>query len=150
MDLILWRHAEAQDGVPDASRPLTEKGHKQARQMAQWLRAHLPAQTRVLVSPALRAQETALALELPRDTSKEVGLGATPFSILTAAGWPDTQGAVVVVGHQPTLGQLAAYLICGDVAEWSVKKGAIWWLSNRVRQDESQTVIRCVLSPEML
>lgn len=150
MDLILWRHAEAQDGLPDASRALTEKGHKQAKQMAEWLNARLPKQTRLLVSPAVRAQETAAALSQDGETSKDVGLGATPFTILTAAGWPDAQGAVIVVGHQPTLGQLAAYLICGETADWSVKKGAIWWLSNRVRQDETQTVLRCVLAPEML
>ncbi len=150
MDLILWRHAEAQDCLPDISRPLTEKGHKQAQQMADWLSARLPKQTRLLVSPALRAQETAAALSQNVETEKAVGLSATPFTILTAAAWLDAQGAVVVVGHQPTLGQLAAYLICGEAADWSVKKGAIWWLSNRVRQDETQTVLRCVLSPEML
>lgn len=150
MDLILWRHAEAQETQPDVSRALTEKGHKQARQMAAWLQERLPAQTRVLVSPATRTQETALALGRTVETSKAVGLAATPFSILSAAGWPDAQGAVLVVGHQPTLGQLAAYLICGEVGDWSVKKGAIWWLSNRVHQDENQTVLRCVLSPDLL
>ena len=150
MDLILWRHAEAHDGVPDASRALTEKGHTQARLMAEWLQAHLPTQPRVLLSPARRAQETAQALSFESETSNAVGLAAMPFTLLSAAGWPDAQGAVIVVGHQPTLGQVAAYLICGEAADWSVKKGAIWWLSNRVRQNESQTVLRCVLGPDHL
>lgn len=150
MDLILWRHAEAEDGTPDAGRKLTDKGRKQAQQMATWLKQRLPEHTRILVSDATRAQQTAQAMGMAFDTSTQVGLDANPVSILTAAGWPDARGAVLVVGHQPTLGQLAAFLLCGEEQGWSVKKGAVWWLSNRVRQDEGQTVLRCVLAPEML
>lgn len=150
MDLILWRHAEAEDGTPDAGRKLTDKGRKQAQQMAAWLKQRLPEHTRILVSGATRAQQTAQAMGMAFDTSTQVGLNANPVSILTAAGWPDARGAVLVVGHQPTLGRLAAFLLCGEEQEWSVKKGAVWWLSNRVRQDEGQTVLRCVLAPEML
>ena len=150
MDLILWRHAEAEDGIPDAKRKLTAKGQKQAQQMGAWLRGHLPQQTRILVSPATRTQQTAQALELPFATVGDIGVGANPVSILTAAGWPDASHAVLVVGHQPTLGQLAAFLLCGEEQDWSVKKGALWWFSNRVRQGEGQTVLRCALAPEML
>ena len=150
MDLILWRHAEAEDGLPDAGRKLTEKGHKQAQQMALWLHQHLPERTRILVSPATRAQQTAQAMDVAFETATQVGLSASPVSILTTAAWPDARGAVLVVGHQPTLGRLAAFLLCGEEQAWSVKKGAIWWFSNRVRQDESQTVLRCVLAPEMI
>jgi phosphohistidine phosphatase len=151
MDLILWRHAEAVDGLPDAGRRLTEKGHKQAQQMAAWLQQHLPEErTRILVSPATRAQQTAQAMGVEYETSTQLGLSASPVSILTAAAWPDVHGAVLVVGHQPTLGRLAAFLLCGEEQEWSVKKGALWWISNRVRQGEGQTVLRCVLAPEMI
>ena len=150
MDLILWRHAEAEDGMPDAKRRLTDKGQKQAQQMAVWLRAHLPKNTRILASPATRTQQTVQALELPFETLTDVGISASAVSILTAAGWPDASNAVLVVGHQPTLGQLAAYLLCGEEQYWSVKKGALWWISNRVRQGEGQSVLRCALAPEML
>ena len=150
MDLILWRHAEAEDGMPDAKRRLTDKGQKQAQQMAVWLRAHLPKNTRILASPATRTQQTVQALELPFETLTDVGISASAVSILTAAGWPDASNAVLIVGHQPTLGQLAAYLLCGEEQYWSVKKGALWWISNRVRQGEGQSVLRCALAPEML
>ena len=150
MDLILWRHAEAEDGMPDAKRRLTDKGQKQAQQMATWLRAHLPAKTRILASPTTRTQQTVQALELPFETLTDVGISASAVSILTAAGWPDASNAVLIVGHQPTLGQLAAYLLCGEEQYWSVKKGALWWISNRVRQGEGQSVLRCALAPEML
>ena len=42
MELILWRHAEAEDGVPDGERALTKKGRKQARAVAAWLKPHSP------------------------------------------------------------------------------------------------------------
>ena len=50
MDLILWRHAEAEPGEPDLGRRLTAKGIQQAERMAAWLDGHLPATTRVLAS----------------------------------------------------------------------------------------------------
>ena len=62
MELILWRHAEALDGVPDMARKLTAKGEKQAREMAQWLRPRLPKRTRIIVSPAQRTLQTVKAL----------------------------------------------------------------------------------------
>lgn len=150
MDLILWRHADAEDGMPDAARKLTSKGEMQAEYMAAWLKAHLPADACVLVSPAKRAQQTARALTESFQTARGIDVGADASAVLAAAGWPDAKGAVVIVGHQPTLGRVAALLLAGAEAEWVVKKGGVWWLSNRVRQDERQTVLRAVMSPEFL
>jgi phosphohistidine phosphatase len=149
MDLILWRHADAEDGVPDAARILTGKGTKQAKKMAKWLKAHLPEGYRTIVSPAKRAQQTAQALDANYVTLKEIGAGTTAKALLAAAGWPDARGTVVVVGHQPTLGQTVALLLCGAEADWSLKKGAIWWLANR-QNNENQVVVRAVISTDML
>jgi len=149
MDLILWRHADADDSSPDMARALTEKGQKQAAQMALWLRAHLPKGTRILVSPATRAQQTALALTEEFQTVREIAPGASYASVLAAAGWPDAKGTVLVVGHQPTLGHVAALLLTGEPGEWSVKKGAIYWLTNRARAEQSQVVLKAALSPDM-
>jgi len=149
MDLILWRHAEAEDGVPDAARVLTDKGAKQAKKMAKWLKARLPENYRIIVSPARRAQQTAQALDANYVTVKEIGARSSAKALLVAAGWPDAQGTVVIVGHQPTLGQTAALLMCGTVAGWSIKKGAIWWLASR-QHDETQVVLRAVISSDML
>ena len=150
MDLILWRHAEAEDSVPDAGRKLTDKGLIQAQRMAAWLKPRLPHHTRILVSPATRTQQTAAALEMQFETVKEVGVGTNPIILLAKSGWPDTPDAVLIVGHQPTLGQVAAFTLSGEVRNWSVKKGAIWWISKRVRQGEGQAVLRCMLAPELL
>lgn len=150
MDLILWRHAEAEDGVPDQGRKLTAKGEKQAAKMAAWLKANLPEDARILVSPTVRTRQTAAALARDYSAVKDVGPGVSVAALLGAAGWPDAKGAVVVVGHQPTLGQVVAYLLANTQESWSVKKGAVWWLSNRTRQEETQTVLRAVMSPEFL
>lgn len=150
MDLILWRHAEAEEGVPDHGRKLTAKGEKQAEKMAEWLKARLPKETRIIASPAARTQQTAQALKLPFETAHEISVGASVPALLAAAGWPDARGAVLVVGHQPTLGQTAALLLGGEEAYWSVKKGAVWWFSTRVRSSESQVVLRAVMANDLL
>ena len=151
MDLILWRHAEAEDGFPDANRALTKRGFKQAEHMAAWLDKRLPKDVEILVSPATRTQQTAQALGRPFKTSTHVGTGADAAHLLAAAEWPDgAKRSVLVVGHQPTLGHVASLLLCGSEANWSIKKGAIWWLSSRVRADESQVVLRAMLTPELL
>jgi phosphohistidine phosphatase len=149
MDLIIWRHAEAEDGVPDLERKLTSKGRKQAERVAQWLLQRLPARFAVIASPATRAQQTAEALGVPVKTERALAPGATPEAILTACGWPDGKGAVVVVGHQPDLGRALARLL-GAQAGYGVKKGALWWISNRVRDEKDQTVVRAVVSPDLL
>lgn len=150
MDLILWRHAEAEPGEPDLGRKLTSKGHKQAAKMAEWLERHLPDSCRVLVSPANRAQETAQALGRRFRTVPDIAPGASPEAVLSAAGWPDSREPVLIIGHQPTLGAVAAYLLSGEPAAWSMKKGAIWWISTRVRETGAQTILRAVVSPDFV
>lgn len=150
MDLLLWRHAEAEDGYPDQKRKLTARGEKQAQQMAEWLKTHAPKDLRIIASPATRCQQTAKALGLPLETDRRLGVDSHAANILATANWPEGSptGAVLIVGHQPTLGQTAALLLSGTEADWSVKKGAIWWFSNRTRHGETQTVLRAVVPSE--
>ncbi len=150
MDLILWRHAEAVDGMPDMARKLTAKGEKQAREMAQWLRPRLPKHTRIIVSPAQRTLQTVKALTEEFEILRDLAPGASPTAILAAAQWPDRADAVLVVGHQPSLGMVAATLIAGEPIPWSIKKGGLWWLSHRVRGEQPQVVLRAVVSPDLL
>lgn len=145
MDLLLWRHAEAEEGSIDMQRRLTARGEKQAEAIAHWLREHLPSKLRILVSPAVRTQQTAAVLGLPFETHRKLGPDACVSDLIAASGWPTANGAVLIVGHQPTLGRLAALLLAGQEANWTVKKGAVWWFSNRVRAGETQTVLRAVI-----
>lgn len=150
MELILWRHAEALDTLPDATRKLSGRGERQAAQMAGWLKPRLPKNTRILVSPATRSQQTARALEMDFETSRLLNTDGSVADLIAASEWPTGGGAVLVVGHQPTLGQLAALLLSGQEADWSVKKGAVWWFSNRVRDGETQTVLRACMGADLV
>lgn len=172
MDLILWRHAQAHalplddvlqaraeagedltvhiDMAQDLARTLTPKGERQAERMAHWLNQRLPDTTRVLVSPAQRTQQTALALGRSFKTVKSISPQASVDDLLEAARWPRARDAVLLVGHQPTLGMLAARLLTGQDLAWSVRKGAVWWLRSRERDGEVNVTLHAVQSPDFL
>jgi phosphohistidine phosphatase len=150
VELILWRHAEAEEGAPDGSRKLTGKGKKQAQLMAEWLRPRLPEDTRFIVSPAIRAQQTAAALSNHFETLREIGPGAPSKAVLAAAGWPEANGTVLVVGHQPTLGEVAALLMSGSSQGWGMRKGAVWWFSRKQKGLSVELLLRTVISPDMV
>jgi phosphohistidine phosphatase len=150
MDLILWRHAEAEDapaGGGDLARRLTPRGEKQAQRVAAWLQRHLPDEARVLCSPARRCEQTAKALGRPFQTAPSLAPGAAPDELLDAAGWPGASHPVLLVGHQPTLGAVVARLVGMDAQACAVRKGGVWWLRTRAR-DGRETVVIAVQSPE--
>jgi len=151
MDLILWRHADAENGSHDSERKLTAKGIKQAARMAKWLRARLPEDAVVLASPAKRAQQTARAFTADYKTVTEIGMSASAKDVLLACGWPgDERAVVVVVGHQPTLGATAALLLTGAAQQWSLKKGAVVWIAGRAETGAASAVLRAAISPDLL
>lgn len=160
MDLIFWRHAEAQDLPPgleardsyrlDLQRPLTGRGQKHAARIATWLDRQLGDTARILVSPALRCEQTALNLGRKFKTCEALAPGAGMKAVLEAAQWPNAKFPVVIIGHQPTLGQAAAHLLGLARSEVSIRKGALWWLRHRVRDGVAQTVLMTVQTPELL
>ncbi len=154
MELILWRHADAEDGAPDFERKLTRKGEAQAARMARWLKPHLGPRWRVLASPARRARQTAEALGVAFEVSEALDTGTTADALLREIGWPDAGGGVLVVGHQPTLGQVAARLMKGEEGDVSVRKGAAWWFATRKPAGEPgaerETVLKAVMNPDLL
>jgi phosphohistidine phosphatase len=153
-DIVLWRHADAEPGVPDLQRALTPKGQKQARRMARWLHDRLPPTAVIYSSPAKRAQQTALALahlgsrefftvdEFSPSTQVDAALGALRST--------DPTRTVVVVGHQPTLGELVSRLLGADVDDWPIRKGAVVWLAGREDNDRSHVVLRAAIAPDLL
>lgn len=148
MDLILWRHAEAEEGFPDSARQLTVRGRAQAKQMAIWLRARLPENTEVLVSPTSRTQQTASTLEFDFKTIDTIAPGATVQDILTAADWPNKQGAVIIVGHQPTLGEVIHHLIRDVPIGLKVKKSSVWWIKKD--KNDIEPLLKVVIYPDVL
>lgn len=156
MDLILWRHAEAmelREGgeiQDDMDRPLTSKGERQAQRMAGWLNRHLTAGTRILASPAKRTQQTAQALDRRFKTLPALAPDGTVEGLLAAARWPASREPVLVVGHQPTLGMAAGYLLTGRAQPWALRKGALVWLRARERDDQTQVVLHGAMAPDLL
>jgi len=152
MQLILWRHAEAEDDAPsDLARQLTVKGHRQAEKMAAWLKSQVDVGAtpwRVIASPAVRTQQTAQALGVVFETLDEIAPDVSAQSVLKAAHWPQGNENVVVVGHQPTLGMVAAQLMNGVDGYVAVKKGAMWWFEMRQKGGTPQTVLRAMASPD--
>ncbi len=173
MDLILWRHAQAHVGptgwvadeanaqriaqgerpllshAQDLARGLTPKGERQAERMAAWLNQRLPASTRVLASPAQRALQTAQALGRTFKTVPGIDPQASVDDLIKVARWPTSRDPVLLVGHQPALGVLAARLMTGQDLAWSVRKGAVWWLRVQEQDGEQRVTLLAVQSPEL-
>lgn len=153
MDLIIWRHAEAVDkreGLADLERALTGRGQKQAARVGAWLSARLPSDARILCSPALRCQQTVLGLTRRFEVRAELGPDAGPAAILQACGWPRAAHPVLVVGHQPALGELVARLLAIEGAGCEIEKGAVWWLRKGEEGARAEAVLRTVQSPDLV
>ena len=152
MNLILWRHAEAEDyAATDLARALTTRGRKQAQNVAKWLRTRLPDDAVVLASPAVRTIQTAETLSDHYRVVRELAPNASAPDVLNAAGWPKgIAETVVVVGHQPTLGHVAAKLLAGSDASWPVKKAGLWWIESRERHGDDQAVLLAAMTPDLV
>lgn len=158
MDLIVWRHADAGDAeadpVTDFDRHLTERGRKHAERMARWLRGRLPERFTVLTSPAARARETAEALEAKVRIDERLGPDADVADYVAALNWPEGPESrsryVVLVGHQPTAGGLVSLLLSGQEMPWTIRKGALCWLTTREREGRQQVVLRAALAPDLI
>lgn len=150
MDLILWRHAEAEDGNDDLARALTRRGQQQARRMADWLHKQLPDNFRLLASEAVRSQQTAASLAKSYEILPALNPDASVEEVLAAVGWPECGKTIVLVGHQPYIGRLAATLLSEQPLLWSVKKGSVWWLNHRERHGIEQIRLKAMMTPAML
>jgi phosphohistidine phosphatase len=153
MELILWRHAEAADpqiDQDDLERQLTAKGHKQARKMADWLNLYLPDHCKILVSPAVRTLQTVEPLGRKFKIEPNIAPGASGEDILEAAGWPDGDGLVLVVGHQPSLGQAASLVMAEEDLDWNMKKGSTWWFAQGDDEEPLSLYLKAVTHADLL
>jgi phosphohistidine phosphatase len=150
MELILWRHAEAADGKPDEKRALTPKGLKQASKIAGWLDRNLPNSCRILASPTKRTVQTVEALGRKFKTYPELAPETTIEAILKIANWPDSKEPVLIVGHQPALGHLASLLLTGEQQDWAIRKGNVWWISQKERGEITSAYLKAIASPDLI
>lgn len=121
--LLLIRHAQAADASPDRERPLRDHGVRAARAIGAWLRDSGHAPDHVLVSIALRAQQTwaAAADALGGDREPTVDkriYDNTVGSLVEVIGEVgEDVGTLAVVGHNPSIGELAHALDDGSGSE---------------------------------
>lgn len=160
MELILWRHAEAEPHVPpladgspdfdgDQLRALTAKGARHASRVGAWLDRQLPAQCRILTSPAVRCVQTTEALGRKFSRVDALNTNSDAAQILAAAGWPDGRGPTVIVGHNPLLGQVAALIFSGQAHEWKIKKASIFWIASK-GEDDPAPFVRLAVGPDIV
>jgi phosphohistidine phosphatase len=118
--LVLVRHARAADGPVDADRPLTERGARHAAAIGAWLEQAGCVPDRVLVSPARRAGQTweragERLVQAVRPIVDTRIYDNTVEALLAAIReTPDDVQILAVVGHNPSIGELAAALDDGQ------------------------------------
>ena len=167
-NIILWRHAEAvdlinddstishsnnldaeQDEQDDLSRALTSHGRQQAKKMAHWLTQHLPNDTNFQCSPALRAFQTADNLKYKININQDLKPSINLQKALSAMARLPCEGNLLLLGHEPYLGQLAGYTLGISEHEIHIKKGATWWL-RRLESAPGRYQILTVQTPSKL
>lgn len=153
-DIILWRHAEAEDvstSGKDADRALTKRGRKDAAKMAKWLEQNLSADTAVLCSPAKRCQETAGALSALNQMQIKIedflSVNSSVEQMANALASKYSGKTVLLVGHQPNLGLLIVKLLGMHQSAGVVKKGSVCWVRQRTDGDEKIYYIYGVQQP---
>jgi phosphohistidine phosphatase len=153
MDLILWRHAEAEAATnenQDLQRCLTARGERQAARMAKWLDRQLPEGAKIYCSPAQRCLQTIHQLGRQFKIRDELSPQCDHTHLLSLVQWPHAKMTVLIVGHQPALGRTASQILGVDDIGLSVRKGSVWWLRAKVRDQVIQTTLITVQSPDWL
>ncbi len=153
MDLIFWRHAEtvqAVEGQTDAERELTARGERQAQRMAQWLERQLPESTKILCCPTVRAEQTVMPLGRKYKLRDELSPNASIDDVLSLVQWPMNKHSVLLVTHQPLIGEMIRKLLEIQIPEVVVKKGSVWWIRSRDKGDQIQTMLVTVQTPELM
>jgi phosphohistidine phosphatase len=125
MNLLLVRHGPAADRDPsrwpdDQLRPLTADGIKSTRRAAHGLARLRPAVDKIVTSPAARASATAeifrkaLAVKSNLESWTELEPDTAPGPILERLQRLSRKRGIVLVGHEPTLGELLGLAVTGE------------------------------------
>jgi phosphohistidine phosphatase len=163
MNLYLLRHGEAGkrvDDTPegDANRSLTEEGRRRVERGVRGLRAVDAAFDAILSSPLLRALQTAQIVadafraQSVLETTPHLAPGGDPDKLLDqVAGGGGLHKGVLLVGHEPDLGQLASRLLFGEAASClRLKKGGLIKLAVSLPYSSRCAELRWLLTPRQL
>lgn len=155
MQLFVIRHALAEDAAPgqdDASRQLTEEGEKQLKKVVKGLRELDIEFERVLTSPWARAARTAELLEplcKQEPIATQLLCGSPRAELLAQIA--ELGETTAVVGHEPWLSELVAWLAFGDTRHgeaFALKKAGVFWLEGSAVP--GGMTVRALLPPKFL
>jgi len=157
--LYLVRHAIAadrgSDWPDDTKRPLTSKGISRMRDVVEGLNDLEPRIELVLASPLVRAKQTADVLvaglkPTPAvEICAELAPGTTPAKLAEALGALGARRSIALVGHEPGLGELAAWLV-GAKTPFEFKKGGICRIDVPALPPTGSGQLRWLATPKML
>jgi phosphohistidine phosphatase len=163
MHLLVVRHGIAEDreefaatGQDDSLRPLTAEGRTKMERNARALRRALGSVDALATSPLVRAAETATIVaaafdEPPLDTVDALVPEAKPSALLPWLRRHDDTTTVAVVGHEPHLGTLVAWLVTGRAEPGiPLKKGGACLLEFDGRPDAGRATMLWMLTPGLM
>ena len=121
--LLILRHSKAAPsaGHDDYERSLTESGRDDARRVGEWIAMHGLIPDLVIYSSAERTRQTAeiaaAAWPEPVTSRAENALyeATRHFILMLARGAPESAGAVMIVGHNPGMSDIANQLVGGGM-----------------------------------
>lgn len=158
MRLYLLRHAEAEPGNPDETRKLAPAGHEELQRLCAALRKNKAVQPEALwVSPLDRAQQSAevfcreMELDLPVNVREDLVPEANPARLAHEIG--QCQESLLIVGHNPHLEVLIAYLLTGrsDGVMVLMNTGSLACLEKTgLGGNPGASILRWVVSPNIL
>ena len=135
MELYLFRHGIAEDAPPgrsDSSRALTDAGRERSAAVAKMAREAGVAPSLIASSPYLRAVQTAEVAAKEFGYSGGSGCGClllvphgTPEAVWSDIRELHDETAVLLAGHEPLMGYLAAYLLNAPGLQVDMKKSAM-------------------------
>lgn len=164
MQVLIIRHAPAEDREDfaqsrqsDDLRPLTNKGKNKMRQNVKGLQSIVPKIDRIAESPLIRAQQTAglLASVYPnvvRETLSALAPDGSESKVLAyLQKYANTTGTIALVGHEPDLGELATWLLSGEIDTWMpLKKGSACLLEFLDDVEAGEAELCWMLTPKQL
>jgi phosphohistidine phosphatase len=156
MKIYILRHAEAEPrgpGVPEGARKLTPEGKRELRAVLRLARDAGVEPEVILASPWTRAQETALAARDALGTEQVIETKSLLPDVLPTHIWGEIRSLrplkeIMVVGHEPHLSRLAAFLLEAPVAI-DMKKSAIIRIDVQEREGPPRGVLKWMLTPKL-
>ena len=159
MDLILWRHAKAEDlssltdgrgeSMRDLDRSLTDKGWREAKKVSRWMEKRLDPSSIIFSSPSLRTIQTAQCLGRKIQVLDLLYQGSAK-QILSFLHWPELQSTTVIVGHQPSIGRLASLILTGEDFPLVLEPGAFFWFRWKAGYSGGQPALVWAMTPGYL